>query len=81
MIRARTEPRLKNEVERILQILGLSFTEAINLFFHQVRLRKGLPFDIRIPNKSTLEAMKSVEQGDRLVECENRQDLFRKLGI
>ena len=48
MIRARTEPDLKSDVEGIFQELGLSATEAINLFYRQVRLKKGLPFDVRM---------------------------------
>ena len=48
MIRARTEPELKSDVEEIFKELGLSATEAINLFYRQVRLKKGLPFDVKI---------------------------------
>lgn len=62
MIRARTEPKLKHDVERIFHTLGLSFTEAINLFFYQVKLQNGIPFDVRVPNKATLEAMREVER-------------------
>jgi DNA-damage-inducible protein J len=40
LINARTEPDLKKEVEGILKKLGLSTTEAINIFFHQVKMRK-----------------------------------------
>ena len=52
-IRARIEPRLKQEVEKLFEEMGLTTTEAINLFYHQVMLRKGLPFNIVIPNKKT----------------------------
>src|SRR3990172_9340101 len=48
MIRARPEPDMKSDVEGIFQELGLSATEAINLFYRQVRLKKGLPFDVRM---------------------------------
>jgi len=48
MIRARTEPELKSDVDGIFKELGLSATEAINLFYRQVRLKKGLPFDVRM---------------------------------
>ena len=51
MINARTERELKEEVEGILKSLGLSTTEAINIFFRQVKLRRGLPFPVEIPNK------------------------------
>ena len=81
MIRARTEPRLKHDVERIFHTLGLSFTEAINLFFYQVKLQNGIPFDVRVPNKATLEAMRETERKHGLVEGKNAQDLFKKLDI
>ena len=50
MIRARIEPQLKAEVEDIFQELGLSITEAITLFYKQVRLNRGLPFKVH-PSK------------------------------
>lgn len=39
MIHARTEIELKKEVEKIFAALGLSTTAAVNLFFHQVKMR------------------------------------------
>ena len=66
MIRARTEPKLKNKVERIFEALGLTASEAINLFYHRVELEKGLPFDLKIPNETTLRAMADVENKKNL---------------
>lgn len=60
MIRARIEPRLKQEVEVIFESLGLNTTEALSLFYHQVKLRQGMPFDIRLPFK---EAPSAVGRG------------------
>ena len=51
MIRARIDPELKKNVENIFSVLGLSTTEAINLLYCQVKLHKGLPFEVKIPNK------------------------------
>lgn len=81
MIVARTEPALKADAEKVLKKLGLSTTEAINLFLSQIRLRKGLPFDVRIPNKTTLKAMKDAEEGKNLIECKDTEDMFKKLSI
>ena len=53
MIRARMEPELKQEAEEVLAEVGLSPTEAIRLFYRQVSLHKGLPFDVRVPNAAT----------------------------
>lgn len=80
MIRARTEPGLKAEVERVLHKLGLSCSEAINLFFAQVTLKKGIPFDVALPNKTTLKAMKDVET-KKVLKAKDLKDLFQKLGI
>lgn len=81
MIRARTSPDLKSEVEGILKKLGLTTTEAINLFFSQVKLHKGIPFEIRIPNKATLKTLKKTDEGKELVKCKDADDMFKKLGI
>ena len=81
MIRAKIDPTLKEEVEDILDKLGLSTTEAVNLFLHQIKLRKGIPFDIRIPNKITLKTFKDTDNGKNLIRCEDAEDMFKKLGI
>ncbi len=80
-VRARIEPELKNDAERILNQLGLSFSEAIELYLRQIKLHKGIPFDIKIPNKETLETFKDTDTGNNLTEYENIKDMFDKLGI
>jgi len=47
-VRARVDNRLKRDSELILHELGLTTTEAIRIFLHQIRLHKGLPFDLRL---------------------------------
>ena len=81
MINARTERELKNEVEGILQSLGMSTTEAINIFFRQVKLRRGLPFPVEIPNDETLKVFQDSEKGKGLVECKDADDMFKRLGV
>ena len=80
MVRARIEPELKKTAEKYFEILGLSTTQAITLFFKQVELRHGLPFEISIPNAETLTAMKEIEDGGGK-HFENAEELFRHLGI
>lgn len=81
MIRARITPDLKTEAESIFKKLGLSTTEAITLFLSQVKLYKGLPFPVRIPNKTTLEAMKKAKMGKELNTYESLEDFFKKMGV
>jgi len=66
MIRARVDPTLKDEVEDVFEQLGLSTTQAITLFYQQVRLNRGLPFDVRIPNTVTLRAFAETDAGETL---------------
>jgi DNA-damage-inducible protein J len=79
MIRARTEPRLKKEVESIFNELGITSTEAINIFYKQVRLRNGIPFEVKIPNKITMKAFKDSETGKNVKSFKNVDKLLKDL--
>ena len=81
MIRARIEPRLKHDVEDILDELGLSVTEAITLFYKQVQLNKGIPFEIKIPNATTKKTMQDTDEGKNLVRSKTTDDMFKALNI
>lgn len=59
-INARIEPKLKASAHRALKKVGLSTSDAITLFLHQVVLHQGLPFDVRIPNAETVRAIKEM---------------------
>ena len=59
-IRARVEPELKRGAEAVLKKIGLTSSEAITLFLAQVKLTKGLPFPLRVPNKETRRAIKEA---------------------
>ena len=80
-IRARVEPDLKDKAEQVFRKLGLTSTQAITLFYKQVELRNGLPFDVVIPNETTLRTFYETDAGKNLVVCEDTNDMFRKLGI
>ena len=62
-IRARVEPELKSEAESILRELGLSSSEAMRLFLHQIVSQRGLPFEVKIPNAETIAAIEELEAG------------------
>ena len=66
IIYARVEPDLKHETEVILKQLGLNTTQAVTLFFQQIRLRKSLPFEVKLPNEKTKAAFRDVHAGKNL---------------
>ncbi len=80
-VRARIEPRLKEEVENLFKRLGISTTEAITLFYRQVKMRNGLPFDVVVPNKTTEKVLKDTDAGRNLVRFDDVDDMFEQLGI
>lgn len=80
-VRARMEPELKKETERILNQLGLNTTEAIRIFFKQVKLQRGLPFEMKIPNESTHQAIVDAKAGQKLKEFVTTEELFEDLDI
>jgi len=57
IINARVKPELKGDVEQILSKLGISTTQAITMFFEQIRLTRGIPFLLQLPNDETQQAM------------------------
>jgi DNA-damage-inducible protein J len=79
MITTRVDPDLKADAEKVLNTLGISTTEAINLFLSQVRLRKGLPFDVKIPNKTTRKTMKDAEEDRNLSSYDSIDAFFKKM--
>lgn len=84
-IHLRVEPDIKEDVEKLLGRLGMSTTDAINIFLNQIILTGGLPFPVKIPepNKETLAALK--EAGDirkKIVTSETKsvEDFVREMG-
>ena len=75
-IRARVDAQLKADAEAVLSELGLSSSDAIRLFYRQVTLRRGLPFDVG-PNAETRRAIRDVERGRGLKTYKDAQEMFR----
>ena len=46
---ARIEPDVKEQAEGILATLGIPASNAINMFYKQIILNRGLPFEVKIP--------------------------------
>ncbi len=81
MIRARIEPHLKAEAESIFEELGLSITQAITLFYKQVKLNRGLPFEVRVPNKTTAKTFRDTDARRNIVRNKDKREMFDKLGL
>ena len=78
----RVEPDVKMKAEETLNDLGLSITEAVNVFLNQVILHYGIPFKIEKPkyNKETIQAMEDVKSGKNLSKTfDSVDEMFEEL--
>ena len=55
------DENIKDQAKEIFNQYGLSLSQAVNIFLTQSVLNRGFPFDVKIPNENTLEAMRDVE--------------------
>ena len=76
VIHARVEPATKQMAEEVLRKLGLSPTAAIRIFYKQICLRRGLPFNILIPNAVTLRTLEKSRKGRDIQKYDSLEDLF-----
>jgi len=80
-IHARIAPDLKEEAEAILKKLGLNASQAITLFYQQIRLTRGLPLVLRVPNETTRQTLDDTDAGKNLIYCRDAEDLFARLKL
>ena len=63
-VRARVDEQLKHEVEEILKQIGLTTSQAITLFLNRIRYERGIPFELKVPNATTIKAMEEADRND-----------------
>ena len=59
---------IKENAQNILKKYGLNLSEAINLFLSIIVETKTIPFEFRIPNRTTMEAIQDVLNGQNVEE-------------
>ena len=52
----RIEPDVKEQAEGILSALGIPASNAINMFYKQIILHRGLPFEVKMPASRLVDA-------------------------
>jgi DNA-damage-inducible protein J len=63
VIRSRIDPAIKAEASEILENMGMSMSDAIRVFLHQVIAQRSLPFPVVAPNAKTVAALKAADNG------------------
>ncbi len=65
---ARIEPDVKEQAENVLETLGISVSSAINMFYKQIILQQGIPFEVKLPKAPENAAKWSKERLDAELE-------------
>lgn len=80
-VRARIDETLKTEAALVLADMGLTVSDAVRILLTKVAKDGALPFEMRVPNKLTIETLAKSERGEELHQAKDANDLFRQLGI
>ena len=62
-VRARINSKIKEEATAVLAAIGLTPSDAFRLLMTRVAQERSLPFDLLIPNKETVAAIKAARSG------------------
>jgi DNA-damage-inducible protein J len=63
VVRARIDKQVKADASEVLEAMGLSMSDAIRLLLVRVAKDKALPFEVKMPNAETREAIADLEAG------------------
>jgi DNA-damage-inducible protein J len=80
-VRARIDETLKTEAAIVLAELGLTVSDVVRIVLTKVAKDKALPFEMRVPNKLTVQTLEKSERGIDVHQAKNADDLFDQLGI
>ncbi len=80
VVRARIDNDTKARATEALKAMGLTVSDAIRLLLLRVADEKRLPFTVQVPNPTTVEAMKELDEG-KGQRFGSVEELFRDLDI
>ena len=78
MVHVRVDGRVKARAEKALSAMGLTLSDAVRVLLTRVAAERALPFEVKVPNARTVEAMKEARSG-ALRSSANVADLMADL--
>ena len=63
MVLVRVDEKTKQRAARALAAMGISVSDAVRMLLVRVAAEKALPFDVKIPNATTVKAMRAADEG------------------
>ena len=92
----RIEPEIKEQAELVLSKLGISMSNAVNMFLRQIVLQKGIPFELKLPvgepiayssltkeqfDKEIMKGIEDINKGRVYTADEVETEMKRDYGI
>jgi DNA-damage-inducible protein J len=80
MVHVRVDEKTKQKAANTLAAMGISVSDAVRMLLVRVAAEKSLPFDVKVPNATTVKAMCAADKdkGKRLASV---GAVFKDLGI
>ncbi|HZK76754.1 MAG TPA: type II toxin-antitoxin system RelB/DinJ family antitoxin [Candidatus Kapabacteria bacterium] len=73
------EPEVKERAEAILRKMGLSFSDAFDIFLRRLERDRAFPPETDIPNRKTRRVMRDTDRGKNLVRFNSAEEFFEDL--
>ncbi len=80
MVHVRVDEKVKEEASVTLAQMGITVSDAVRMMLVRIAAEKALPFDVRVPNATTVKAMKSADK-KRGKRFRSARQLFEDLGV
>lgn len=80
MVHVRVDERTKRRATKTLAAMGMSVSDAVRILLVRVAAEKALPFDVKVPNATTVAAMRAADRG-KGKRLKSADALFRDLEI
>lgn len=80
MVHVRVNEKTKQEAAKTLAGMGISVSDAVRMLLVRVAAEKALPFEVKVPNATTVKALRATEKG-KGKRLNSAGALFKDLGI
>ena len=80
MLHVRLDSELKRKATQALSEMGLTTSDAVRLLFHRIAVDQAFPFELKVPNAQTREAMSEVDRmvRERKARLDNASEVFEE---
>ena len=80
MVHVRVDEQTKQRAAKTLAAMGMSVSDAVRMLLVRVAAEKAMPFDVKVPNATTVKAMRAADKG-KGKRLKSAAALFKDLGI